>query len=71
MEKEVPITPFRLAVRSNSTADLIVPAWVARAARHGVALKVMPWYDQVPQQALNPDSSVNSSGPDAVLSALD
>lgn len=67
-----PLTPFRLAVLSNSTADLIVPALVASAARHGVALEVIqPSYDQVAQEALNPDSSVNSSKPDAVLFSLD
>jgi len=67
-----PLTPFRLAVLSNSTVDLIVPALVASAARHGVALEVIqPSYDQVPQEALDPDSRVNSSEPDAVLFALD
>jgi hypothetical protein len=36
-----PLTPFRLAVLSNSTIDLIVPALVASAARHGIALEVI------------------------------
>jgi FkbH-like protein len=67
-----PLIPFRLAVLSNSTIDLIVPALVASAARHGVALEVVqPSYDQVAQEALTPDSKVNSSKPDAVLLALD
>ncbi|MCU1250745.1 MAG: HAD-superfamily phosphatase subfamily [Edaphobacter sp.] len=67
-----PLTPFRLAVLSNSTIDLIVPALVASAARHGVALEVIrPSYDQVAQEALTPDSRMNSSKPDAVLLALD
>jgi FkbH-like protein len=67
-----PLTPFRLAVLSNSTMDLIVPALVASAARRGVALEVIqPSYDQVAQEALTPDSKVNSSKPDAVLVALD
>ena len=64
--------PFRLAVLSNSTIDMIVPALVASAARHGIALEVIqPSYDQVAQEALTPDSKVNSSKPDAVLLALD
>ena len=64
--------PFRLAVLSNSTIDMIVPALVASAARHGIALEVIqPSYDQVAQEALTPDSKVNSSKPDAVLFALD
>jgi len=67
-----PLTPFRLAVLSNSTIDLLVPALVASAARHGIALEVVtPSYDQVAQEALTPDSKVNSSRPDAVLFALD
>ena len=64
--------PFRLAVLSNSTIDLIEPALVASAARHGIALEVIqPSYDQVAQEALTPGSKVNSSKPDAVLLALD
>jgi FkbH-like protein len=67
-----PLASFRLAVLSNSTIDLVVPALVASAARHGIALEVIqPSYDQVAQEALTPDSKVNSSKPDAVLFALD
>jgi len=67
-----PLVPFRLAVLSNSTIDLIVPALVATAVRHGIALEVIhPSYDQVAQEAFTPDSKVNSSKPDAVLFALD
>jgi FkbH-like protein len=67
-----PLVPFRLAVLSNSTIDFIVPALVATAVRHGIALDVVqPSYDQVAQEALTPDSKVNSSKPDAVLLALD
>jgi FkbH-like protein len=67
-----PLVPFRLAVLSNSTIDLMVPALVASAARRGIALEVIhPSYDQVAQEALTPDSKVNSSKPDAVLFALD
>jgi FkbH-like protein len=67
-----PLRPFKLAVLSNSTIDLIVPALNASAIRHGIALDVVqPSYDQVAQEALNPDSKVNTSKPDAVLLALD
>ena len=67
-----PLVPFRLAILSNSTMDMIVPALVASAARHGIALEVIqPSYDQVAQEALTPDSTVNRSRPDAVLFALD
>ena len=67
-----PLVPFRLAVLSNSTIDMIAPAMVASAARHGIAMEVIqPSYDQVAQEALTPDSKVNGSKPDAVLLALD
>ncbi|GGG93671.1 HAD-IIIC family phosphatase [Silvibacterium dinghuense] len=66
------LTPFRLAVLSNATIDFIVPALVAAAARHGIALEVIqPSYDQVAQEAFTPDSKVNSAKPDAVLFAID
>lgn len=67
-----PLIPFRLAVMSNSTVDMFVPALVATAVRHGIAMEVIqPSYDQVAQEALSTDSKVNSSEPDAVLFALD
>jgi FkbH-like protein len=67
-----PLVPFRLAVLSNSTVDMIVPALIASAARHGVLLEIVqPSYDQVAQEVLTPDSRVNLSKPDAVLFALD
>ena len=67
-----PLVPFRLAVLSNATIDLLVPALVASAARRGIALEVIqPSYDQVAQEALTPDSKINSSKPDAVLLAID
>jgi FkbH-like protein len=67
-----PLAPFRLAVLSNSTVDLLAPALVASAARHGIWLQmILPAFDQVAQEALNPASKINSAKPDAVLFALD
>ena len=67
-----PLVPFRLAVLTNSTFDMVIPALVATAARHGIDLEIIqPSYDQVAQEALAPDSKVNTSKPDAVLFALD
>ena len=67
-----PLVPFRIAVLSNSTIDLVAPALVASAARRGIDLElIQPSYDQVAQEALAPDSKVHSSKPDAVLFALD
>jgi FkbH-like protein len=67
-----PLVPFRLAMVSNSTTDMIAPALVGSGARHGLALEIVqPSYDQVAQEALTPDSTVNRSRPDAVLFAID
>jgi FkbH-like protein len=67
-----PLAPFRLAVLSNSTTDFVVGGLVASAARHGLSLEVIqPSYDQVAQEALSPDSTINQSRPDAVLFAID
>jgi FkbH-like protein len=67
-----PLVPFKLALLSNSTLDLIVPALVATAARHGIALEaIKPPYDQVAQEALTPDSTIHTWKPDAVLFAID
>ncbi|MBV8571752.1 MAG: HAD family hydrolase [Acidobacteriaceae bacterium] len=67
-----PLTPIKLAILSNSTVDFVVPALIASAARHGIALEcVKPEFDQVMQEALSPASHVNRAKPDAVLLALD
>jgi FkbH-like protein len=67
-----PLTPFRLGVLGNGTLDLIVPAIVATAARHGLALEcVQGSYDQPLQDAASPDSPINRTSCDAVLIALD
>ncbi|MDQ2773929.1 MAG: HAD-IIIC family phosphatase [Acidobacteriota bacterium] len=67
-----PLTPFRLGVLSNSTVDFIVPALIATAARHGIALEcIKADYDQVIQDALSPESVINRASPDGVLIAID
>jgi FkbH-like protein len=67
-----PLTPFRLGVLSNTTSHFLVPALVATAARHGIALEcVEAEYDQVMQEALNPESTLNRAKLDAVLIAVD
>ena len=59
-----PLAPFRIAILSNSTIDMIVPALIASAARHGIALEVIqPSYDQVAQEALTARFKVNSAQP--------
>jgi FkbH-like protein len=67
-----PLIPFRLGVLSNSTVDMIVPALVASAARHGILLEcIKADYNQVMQEALSPQSIINAANPNAVLVAID
>lgn len=67
-----PLAPFRLGLIGNGTLDLMVPVLIATAARHGFALECITGaYDQFLQDALQPDSRLNTSRPDAVLVALD
>jgi FkbH-like protein len=65
-----PLIPFRLGILSNATMDLVVPALIATAARHGILLEcVVSPYGQVVQSALSPDSPIKTA--DAILIALD
>lgn len=67
-----PLTPFKLGIVSNATTHFLVPALVATAARHGIALEcVEGGFDQAPQEACDPLSGINKARPDAVLVALD
>src|ERR1022692_721535 len=67
-----PLTPFRLGILSNCTTDLLVPALVASAARHGFALDcTVAGYGQAVQAALAPASEIHTAKPDAVLIAMD
>ena len=67
-----PLIPFRLGLVSNSTVEFSVPALEATAARYGIALEcVHGAYGQAIQEAINPDSIIDSSDVDAVLIAID
>jgi FkbH-like protein len=67
-----PLSPFRLAVVGNGTLDPLLPALVASAARHGIALEaVKADFGQTMQEALSADSAIARARPDAVLLALD
>lgn len=67
-----PLIPFRLGIISNATSHFLVPALVATAARHGIALEcIEAGFDQAVQEALSADSPINSAHPDAVLLAID
>ena len=63
-----PLVPFKLGVLGNATLEPLVPALVASAARHGIALEcVRADYAQTMAEALTPDSVINRAQPDAVL----
>jgi FkbH-like protein len=67
-----PLTPYRLGLITNSTADFIAPALTATALRHGIALECIPTaYGQAVQESLSPDSTLNRAAPQAVLIAID
>jgi FkbH-like protein len=66
------LTPFKLGILGNGTLDLLMPAFVASAARHGIALScIKGGFEQPLQDALDPTSAINRFCPDAVLLALD
>jgi FkbH-like protein len=67
-----PLSGFRLGVLASATFDLLLDCLPAAAARHGVALEILTTpYDQVLQQAFDPQSAINTSGQDAVLIGVD
>jgi FkbH-like protein len=67
-----PLSDFRLGVLASGTFDLVLDCVPAAAARHGVAVEIISTpYDQVMQQALDPQSEINRARPDAVLIAVD
>jgi FkbH-like protein len=67
-----PLSRFKLGVLGNGTLDLVVPALVASAARHGIALECVKGdFGQILQESIDADSRINRAKPDAVLLALD
>lgn len=70
LEKALP--SFRLGIISNATLDLIAPDLITAGWRHGINLQpIFADFDQAVQEALNPDSDINTAAPDAVLLAID
>lgn len=67
-----PLVPFHLSILSNAAVDLIVDALPIAAARHRVALDInVAPYDQVFQQAIDPNSELHRAPSDAILLMLD
>lgn len=66
------LSPFRLGLVGNSSLDFLRPLLTASALRHGVALELIAAdFGQTVQQAIDPDSTINTAKPDAVLLAVD
>lgn len=67
-----PLAPFRLAIVSNSTANVLTAPLVATALRHGIDLEVIETdFGQVLQEVLSPASALYRGKPDAILVAID
>ncbi len=67
-----PLSNFRLGILASATFDLIADCIPAAAARHGVIIEMVSApYDQVMQQALDPDSAINKGRLDAAVIAVD
>ncbi|MGI4881260.1 MAG: HAD-IIIC family phosphatase [Janthinobacterium lividum] len=67
-----PLSPLKLAIVSNATMSFVADYIPAAAARHGVAVTLVEAeFDVAMQEALDPASTVNTSGADAVLLAVD
>lgn len=67
-----PLAPFTLGLVSNATTALMAPSITATAPRHGIDLTLVEAdYGQAAQEAMNPQSALNTARPDAVLVAID
>ena len=67
-----PLANLKIGLLGNGTLDFIAPAVVSSAARHGLALECLrSEYDQVLQEALDPQSALHRAAPQAVVVALD
>lgn len=66
------LTPVKLGVVSNATINLMIPSFVASALRYGIYVEITTTdYGQVAQEAFDPGSKLNQSGPDIILLAMD
>lgn len=67
-----PLDEVKLGLLCNGTSDFLVPTIAGSALRHGVAAEIVRGdYGQSLQEALSPESAVNSRGVQVVLVALD
>jgi len=67
-----PLRPLRLGLAGNGTSEFITPAIAATAPRHGLGVTcVSAGYDQVLQECISAESSLNRFKPEVVLLALD
>ncbi len=72
IEASCGFSSLKLGVLSNATIELMMPLMFTSALRHGVFLDIVTTdFDQVAQEAYDPNSHLNSAGVDVVLLALD
>lgn len=66
------LTKFKLGLVSTASMDFLKPYLVATALRFGISLEIIAAdFGQVMQEALDPESTINRSKPNAVLLAID
>jgi len=66
------LSPFRLGLVSNSTADFLKPFLEASALRYGISLEISASsFGQTMLEAMDPASFTNTMKPDAILMAID
>lgn len=67
-----PLSDFHLGILGNATTNLFSAALPGVAARYGLSLTITEGeYNQIVQEALDPQSAINTAKPDAVLLVLD
>ena len=67
-----PLYPYKLGLIANYTANFVAATIAGTALRYGMAVECFTGaYDQGLQESLDPQSSVNSAQPNAVLIAID
>lgn len=67
-----PLATFKLGYAAAFTTDFLTDHIEVAAARHGVAVDLIcAPYDQIAQQALDPQSALSAARPDAVLLGID
>ncbi|MGH1402753.1 MAG: HAD-IIIC family phosphatase [Alphaproteobacteria bacterium] len=72
LEFQTSLSPFKLAILSTSTFDLISPALKATALRYNISLSLIETpFNQLIAETSDPQSKIYTTQPDAILFAID